>query len=451
LVVLPLAAELPLTDQVLSDQDAIMWREGVDRTIMTIVTNIAFFDRAPDRLRFFEILTIAVQQTPRLRSVIRPPRWGEILPRWEADPAFALSNHLHWAVCPDNGSERGLLDLAARIAAHAFSPELPWWSVTLVEGLAGGRAAVIIKRHHAILDGLGLAKLLARVVDSSKPDESPRTPDVGEEATPRSEAIAKVAKSSASPEDPSRFDQVTTIAANLYRSARLLAPAPKYLSSVMQTRSRARQFAMVTYPLEPLKNVARATGSKLNDVFIAAVAGSIQEYQASHNGVDNRVRLSLPVAAPADLRSESAGNQYSLVRIVVPLHIRRPRDRISCCRDLVQDARRRLPSGPGAALGSVILSRLPSQFSAAVFGGVLKGVDVSTTNVICSKKRLKLTDIDIERYFTFAETCGAAFAVALYSYAENANFGITIDTSAVLDPDNLISLFEKSLEEISQA
>jgi diacylglycerol O-acyltransferase / wax synthase len=449
MVVFPLTAEPPLTDQVLSDQDAIMWREGVDRTIMTIVTNIALLGRSPDRQRFFDVVATAVQQTPRLRSVVRAPRWGEILPRWEADSAFALCNHLHWTICPDNGSERGLLDLAARISAHAFSPELPMWSVTLVEGLAGDRAAVIIKRHHAILDGLGLARLLNRIVDSSKSEESLRPSEVGEEAK-GSERTAKVGESSAFPEGPGRFNQVTTIATNLYRSARLLAPAPKYLSSVMQPRSRRRQFAMVTYSLEPLRKMARATGSTLNDVFIAAVAGSIQEYHASHNGVDPKVRLSLPVATPAESRSESAGNQYSLVRIVVPLNVRTPRDRISCCRNLVQDARNRLPSGPGAALGSGILSRLPSQVSAAVFGAVLKGVDVSTTNVICSKKRLKFFDIDIERYFTFAETCGAAFAVALYSYAENANFGITIDTSAVPDADNLISLFEKSLEEISQ-
>jgi hypothetical protein len=208
---------------------------------------------------------------------------------------------------------------------------------------------------------------------------------------------------------------------------------------------------MVTHPLEPLRNMAHATGSTLNDVFIAAVAGSVQAYHASHNGTDPRVRLSLPVAAPTDTRTESAGNQYSLVRIMVPLDSRKPRERILCCRSLVQDARKRLPSGAGAALGSVVLSRLPSRFSAVVFGAVLKGVDVSTTNVICSKKHLKLADIDIERYFTFAETCGAAFAVALYSYAENANFGITIDTSAIPDSNHLISLFEKSLEEMGQA
>ena len=440
-----------------------MWREGVDRTIMTIVTNIALLGHAPDRQRLFEIIATAVQRTPRLRSIIRPPRWGEVLPRWEADPAFALSNHLHWAVCPDAGSERGLLDLAARIAAHAFSPELPMWSVTLVEGLSGGRAAVIIKRHHAILDGLGLARLLNQVIESSKSDtqapdnavslEGPRVPGANEPAMPRSALDRNAPKGEealAARTALGKFDQASTILANLYKSVRLLAPAPRGLSSVMERRSRRRQFAMVSYPLEPLRDVAHATGSTLNDVFLAAVAGSVQAYHASHNGIDPRVRLSLPIAAPTETRSEGAGNQYSLVRIMLPLDIRNPRERILCCRSLVQDARRRLPNGAGAAFGSVMLSRLPSRFSAAVFGAVLKGVDVSTTNVICSKKRLKLADIDIERYFTFAETCGAAFAVALYSYAENANFGITIDTSAIPDSDNLISLFEKGLEEISQ-
>ena len=46
-----------------------------------------------------------------------------------------------------------------------FDLARPLWRVTLLEGLAGGRAALIVKLHHAIADGQGAMMLGATVID----------------------------------------------------------------------------------------------------------------------------------------------------------------------------------------------------------------------------------------------------------------------------------------------
>ncbi len=46
-----------------------------------------------------------------------------------------------------------------------FDRAQPQWGLALVRGLAGGRAAIVIKVHHAIADGVGFVLMLAAFTD----------------------------------------------------------------------------------------------------------------------------------------------------------------------------------------------------------------------------------------------------------------------------------------------
>ncbi|MEZ5251727.1 MAG: wax ester/triacylglycerol synthase family O-acyltransferase [Ilumatobacteraceae bacterium] len=61
--------------------------------------------------------------------------------------------HVRRVALPVAGSMRQLLELASLIASDPFERTRPLWQFVVVEGLRGGRAALIQKMHHTIADG----------------------------------------------------------------------------------------------------------------------------------------------------------------------------------------------------------------------------------------------------------------------------------------------------------
>jgi diacylglycerol O-acyltransferase len=425
---------------VLSNMDAIIWREGLDPEILTIVTNVAILNTPPEPRKVHQALNHAISLAPRLRQIICRPRWGHVLPYWQDDPFFTLSNHLHWAQCPGEG-EPDLLALAATISGQSFAPDHPFWSVTIVEGLRGGRGAVVLKRHHAVIDGVGLTRLLRQItVPSAAPDHNDRAAEysVGH----RAEAAA------ASTADGSKSSSVTDVICNSLLAARSWMPARRRKSSVMRGRSRNRRFLTLSRPLSEFQNAARTIGNcTLNDVFLAAVTLGLAAYHISHGGTDKALRASLPINVREE-NDSSIGNRFTVIRFMLPLMITDPIECIRRCHDRIRRERKLLPSGMTANIMPALLSRLPSVFSAVALGGILKGVDVSTTNVICSTSRLSFAGAEVERYFTFGGLCGAAIMIALYSYAGEANFGINTDGKAVPDPEHLVECVASGISQI---
>jgi hypothetical protein len=94
----------------------------------------------------------------RRRLVQGPLKLGD--PHWIEDPAFDLDNHLRRAAIPSPGSMRELAEFAGDLAGRLLERSKPLWEVVLVEGVEGGRIAVVVKVHHAAMDGGQVVALL---------------------------------------------------------------------------------------------------------------------------------------------------------------------------------------------------------------------------------------------------------------------------------------------------
>src|SRR5579875_8815 len=99
----------------------------------------------------------------RQRAVFPPLRLGT--PRWVVDPDFDLAYHLRRVRLPHPGRHRQLLDWAAPLMMAPLDRNRPLWEAYLVEGLAGGQAAVAMKFNHALFDGLGGIQAMAHLFD----------------------------------------------------------------------------------------------------------------------------------------------------------------------------------------------------------------------------------------------------------------------------------------------
>ena len=123
------------------------------------VVGVELLDRVPDRERVIAAHRWGARAVPRLRDrLVDVPL---ATPEWIEDASFDLDAHLEFVRLPAPGGERQLLDHAAAFAMAPFDRERPPWQAQVVEGLEGGRAAYILKLHHALSDGIGIVQLMS--------------------------------------------------------------------------------------------------------------------------------------------------------------------------------------------------------------------------------------------------------------------------------------------------
>src|SRR3954464_11164116 len=180
-------AERPMRfERRMSDAEALMWTIEKDPGLRSSFLQLTLLDKPPDFERFRRRMERAVKVLPRLGQRVVPPPFRFAPPEWADDPSFDLDFHVRRLAVAPPGTERQLLDLAALIYEDASDRARPLWQLTIVEGLEGGRAALLAKMHHTITDGVGGVRLSMQFLDLSPdapdPDEveePPRVPGRG--------------------------------------------------------------------------------------------------------------------------------------------------------------------------------------------------------------------------------------------------------------------------------
>ncbi|MBS2080295.1 wax ester/triacylglycerol synthase family O-acyltransferase, partial [Mycobacterium tuberculosis] len=77
-------------------------------------------------------------------------------PVWVDDDRFDLGRHLHRVALPSPGGREELAEICGHVAGLALDRDRPLWEMWVIEGLRGGDAlSVVLKAHHAVVDGVG--------------------------------------------------------------------------------------------------------------------------------------------------------------------------------------------------------------------------------------------------------------------------------------------------------
>ncbi len=161
------------SDPRMTDLEALMWNLDKDPHLTSVFANVTVLDCPPDREYLRRKLGRAVQEIPRLRQRVVPAFGRLAPPTWEEDPTFDLDYHLRWTALPGTGDERALMDLATRIHQQPFERGRPLWEFVVVDGLPGGRAAMVQKLHHTVTDGVGGLRLAERFLDLERAPPNP--------------------------------------------------------------------------------------------------------------------------------------------------------------------------------------------------------------------------------------------------------------------------------------
>src|SRR5579863_6730925 len=157
----------------LSPLDYLMHRGEANPATRSAFLGVELLDQPANWGRLREAMDRASRVVIRMRQTVVVPPLPTTPPRWVVDPYFDLDYHLRRIALPAPGTLRQLLDLAEVVLQSPLDTSRALWEVVYVEGLEGGRAALLSKFSHAITDGLGGIALFEQVYDTER-DPAPR-------------------------------------------------------------------------------------------------------------------------------------------------------------------------------------------------------------------------------------------------------------------------------------
>lgn len=460
-------------DEWMSDSDAVIWNIERDPLLRSTVTSLWFLESMPDREQVDAVVQGMVEHLPRLTQRVVDDPNGIATPRWEADPNFELSYHYRWSqLAGEHPTRSDVLAHAEQVAGRAFDRDRALWEVRILEGLPDNRGAFIMTLHHAIADGLGMVNMLQHMVRlgpiepaAEQPDSPGRRPDVTPHAHPSIDAAGRsiVRRLQTDARTSLRVGEATFRAANdLFRHpfktaqsamataasvASVLKPAPTPLSTLMIGRSLARDFDTLTVDLVHLKAAAKTADGTINDGFVAAILDGLDRYHQHYGKTCAEIRMGMPVSIRSEDTSAQSSNQFVPTRVILPLAAESMAERLAATRTHLREVRAE-PALPHLGDISGAIGRFGPDASVALIGGMMKGVDITTSNVPGPPFPVWMANSRVNEFYAFGPLAGSAINVTLFSYDGLLHLGINSDSSAVPEPAVLVRSFQDAFDSL---
>ncbi|WP_406815716.1 WS/DGAT/MGAT family O-acyltransferase [Mycobacterium sp. M23085] len=286
--------------------------------------------------RFREALSVRVDAVPEFRLKLADNQLNFDHPVWVDDDRFDLARHLHRVALPSPGGPKELAELCGHVAGLALDRDRPLWEMWVIEGLHGTAAlSAVLKVHHAVVDGVGGANLLAQLC-STAPDAPPPEPAArAGAANPLRIAAGGLIGAALRPWRLAKIVPATalTLAETLLRARgggnTMAAPFAAPPTAFNGSFTRRRNVALTSVDLEDVKAVKRRFGVTVNHVVTAMCAGALRQYLQDRGALsDIPMVASVPVSV-RDKSTRTGRNQMSWMLCRLDTHIDDPAARLA--------------------------------------------------------------------------------------------------------------------------
>jgi len=293
---------------------------------------------------FAAVLDASLDRMPALRRrvVEIPHRLSH--PVWVENPELDVARHLRWRTVSRQGGLVELARIVAEIAAVPLDRSRPLWELTVVDGLADGELAFVMKLHHAVADG-GAAVAMLRNAFLGE-GEAIRWPAAPEPLPSPRDLYLLALRSRAR-----RLSQVPALARHTARGVLAARRVDRQLpvpparpfeaprTSLNGSLVPARTFAMLALPMADLLEVKRAYATTLNDVFLAVCGGALRRYLERGGELpDHTLVASVPVATRAG-EVRLSGNHTDNLMVPLRTDLAGPVERLAAVHAAAQAAR----------------------------------------------------------------------------------------------------------------
>jgi WS/DGAT/MGAT family acyltransferase len=365
---------------------------------------------------------------------VRPPLdlgW----PRWEDDPHFDIHRHLRHVAVPPPGDDAALHALVDSLFATPFDPNHPLWEAYLIDGIAGGRSALLWKVHHAMIDGVSGAQVLELLADPCADAPLPASLPVVRTAPLRDlwanvrglaspQAVLERAKAVA--RDALEVGSVATTL--LWRRL----PRVPFNGRLTDTR----RIVWTSFPLDDFLAMRGAAGAKVNDIVLAVIAGALRRHLDARGSSRPAVRAMVPVSVRGDGQRLALGNLVTAMFPLLPVDVADPIERLRLvCEETRALKERGQPRASGLMMA--LAGALPAPLGAAL--ARLAPDDVSVVNTVCTNvpgpravcTLLGARILDIHPIVPLFGGMGLEFAIL--SYADRLSICAVADPALVPD------------------
>lgn len=433
---------------------------------------------APGRQVGFDRVRAALAQRseriPLFRRRLAEPSRGYDYPYWVEDRRFDVDAHLSRRALARPGDWQQLCDLTGRLQARGLDLSRPPWEAHLIEGvdrvagLRPGCFAVLLKVHHAAIDGMLGARIFRQILDPEPGAAAPA--DIGAADADAGGVLERFARIWNDPwQQPARY----------WRSSRRLVPAiARVRAGLREQRFRPlrrdcaqtrfnrpigteRSVDGAFFDLHALKAVRRAVpGASLNDVVLAIVAGALRAYLLARG--DPVPAQGLLAGCPISVRGRDAstGNQLGMMRVDLYGGVADPLERLARIRDDTAESKQYMAALGDTALGD-LCELLPPRLSAF---GVRVASDLLLRGRIAAPVTTIVSNVPGPRsplYFCGAEVVRAGglgpivhrmgMFHAVFSYRDTLSIMVNACPAMLPDADFYAQCLQDAFDALSEA
>jgi WS/DGAT/MGAT family acyltransferase len=409
----------------------------------------------------------AVHVVERLGQRVQPVPVNLTAPTWVSDSNFDLRYHVRHLALPKPGTVRQLLDLASLIACDPFDRTRPLWQFVVVDGLRGGKSALVEKLHHTITDGEASVKLSLQFLDFDRDAPGPPPVDNAELAD-RQPAPGDsngdllrdlLAGSLRMPlgilrqirdliSDPAGIPEAGSAAADTVRGVvSQLSDTEQARSPLWTQRSLRRRIEVLRAPFGDTRAAAKRLGGTLNTAFLTAAAEAAGRYHERMGSPVVELRASMAISTRS---ADSGSNAFSLARMLVPTGDMPIAERFSWIQAAAGAARESNSTASLETLAAVA-STLPTSLITRLARQQAQTVDFATSNVRAAPVPLYIAGAQILENYAVGPLAGVAYNLTLLSYNHSLDMGVNIDTAAVTEPELLRECLEKAFADLISA
>ncbi len=404
----------------------------------------------------------------------RIPRYRQRLARipleqrtvWVDDPHFDLDYHVRHTCLPKPGNDAQLKQLSALIQAQQLDLTRPLWETWVIEGLQGGRFALIFKVHHCMIDGVSGADLLSVLLSPTPERRIERPKRWRPRPTPSGAELLR-------DEILHRVEGPVSLAARIARQPLAVASeigdavgaVAETLGSTLRSASATplnrvigahRRFEWAAMDLGTIKRLKDAVGGTVNDIVLTTVAGGVRTYLRRH-GVsveDLDFRAFVPVSTRSADEHGTMGNRVAGWIVNLPLGERDALKRLRHVRDTTLRLKR-----SNHARGAEVFTEIAEWTSPSLLGMAIRlgsqaalPFNLVVTNVPGPPIPLYLLGSRLQAVYPMVPLfVNLGLGIALFSNAGTLFWGFNADRDVVPDLEVFVDGLHAAFEQLSAA
>ena len=318
-----------------------------------------------------------VPAVPEFRCKLADNDFNLDHPVWVEDEDFELSRHLNRVALPAPGGRQELSEVCGHIASVPLDRSKPLWEMWVIEGLGGsaaddgGDVVLMIKVHHAAVDGVSAANLLDKLCDI-EPNAATPEPVDGPGAVPAWAIAADGLWRFVTL--PWQLTRAVPVAASMIAKTvgrvvsgeSMAAPFTAPTTRFNGTLTAERTIATVQLDLDDVKKAKNQCDAKVNDVVMALCAGALRGYLADHGELPDKPLIAMVPSSVQGMTDRPGRNQLSGMFCNLQTHIEDPVQRLHAIAESNRHAKEH-----SASLGPTLLLDLAQSISRGAFGAMM--------------------------------------------------------------------------------